>query len=303
MIRLDMWPSGRDIEIGGGLHLHTVEQGSGPLVVFCHGFPELGYSWRHQLEPLVDAGYRVAIPDMLGFGDSSQPAEVEAYSAANIAGGLLGLVDALGESEAVFVGHDWGAGVVWHIARVHPERVRAVVGMSVPFAPPAPAEPTKIFRRRLGEGFYILWFQESGVADAALMVDVRRTLTTPHVWTAAWAADDEQPRLPRYLTEDELAVYVDTFTRTGVTGGLNYYRNIDRNWAAEVALGDRKITVPAMFLTGSKDPVRQFMPAERMREWVPDLRAEHVIEGAGHWVQQQYPDEVNSALTDFLATL
>ncbi len=184
-----MWPSGRDIEIGGGLHLHTVEEGSGPLVVFCHGFPELGYSWRHQLEPLVDAGYRVAIPDMLGFG-VELPARRDR--------GLLGRQHRRrparrsstrsASPRPSFVGHDWGAGAVWHIARAHPERVRAVVGMSVPFAPPAPAEPTKIFRRRLGEGFYILWFQEPGVADAALMVDVRRTLTTPHVWTADWAA-------------------------------------------------------------------------------------------------------------------
>ncbi len=297
------WPHGRNIDVGDGLHLNTVEVGSGPLVVLCHGFPELGYSWRHQLAPLVQAGYRVAIPDMLGFGQSSRPQEITAYDAENTNRRLLALVDALGESEAMFVGHDWGSGAVWHLARAEPERVTAVVGMSVPFAPPAPAPPTEIFRRRIGEDFYIVWFQQPGPAEAALSADVRRTITTQKVWTAAWAAAKEETRLAPWLDETDLAVYVDAFTRTGFSGGLNYYRNIDRNWEIASALGDRKVEVPAMFLTGSRDPVARFMPPDKMREWVPDLRAEVVIEGAGHWVQQQSPDEVNAALLEFLASV
>jgi pimeloyl-ACP methyl ester carboxylesterase len=298
------WPAGRDIDVGDDLHLHVVEAGSGPLVVLCHGFPELGYSWRHQLAPLAAAGYRVAIPDMLGFGASSRPDDVRAYDAESVSQRLLALVEALGEREATFVGHDWGAGIAWYLAHAHPERVSAVVGMSVPFAPPAPAPPTEIFRRRLGEDFYIVWFQEPGVAEAALGADVRRTLTTPRVWTAAWAADtDEHPRLPQWMDEADLAVYVDAYSATGFSGGLGYYRNIDRNWELATALGDRRVDVPAMFLTGSRDPVARFMPTEPMRAWLTDLRAEHVIEGAGHWVQQQSPGDVNAALIEFLGSV
>ncbi len=295
-----MWPQGRDIEIGEGLHLHVVEAGEGPLVLLCHGFPELGFSWRHQLEPLVAAGYRVAIPDMLGFGASSRPDEVGAYAADRLAAGLLALVAALGESQAAYVGHDWGASLVWHVAHAHPDHVTGVAGLSVPYAPPAPAPPTEIFRRRIGDDFYIVWFQQPGVADAALSADVRRTLMTPEVWTADWATRDEELRRAPWMTEDELQVYIDAFTRTGFTGGLNYYRNIDRNWEIATSVGDANVHVPAMFLTGSRDPVVRFMPSDRLRESVPDLRAEIVVEGAGHWVQQQSPDEVNTALIRFL---
>jgi len=298
-----MWPDGRNIDIGDGLHLHTVEAGEGPLVVLCHGFPELGFSWRHQLEPLAAAGYRVAIPDMLGFGDSSRPDDVGAYAADRLGAGLLALVEALGESRAVFVGHDWGASVVWHLAHAQPDRVNGVAGLSVPYAPPAPAPPTEIFRRRIGDDFYIVWFQQPGVADAALSEDVRRTLMTPEVWTADWAARDEELRRAAWMSDDELQVYIDAFTRTGFTGGLNYYRNIDRNWEIATAIGDPQVHVPAMFLTGSRDPVVRFMPSDRLREFVPDLRVEVTVHGAGHWVQQQRPDEVNAALLEFLGTL
>jgi pimeloyl-ACP methyl ester carboxylesterase len=284
-----------------GVDLRCIDEGTGPLVVLCHGFPELGYSWRHQLAALSEAGYRVAIPDMPGFGASSRPAEIEAYDVEKLSATLTGLLDALGETQATFVGHDWGSGVAWHLARAHPERVRAVAAMSVPFAPPAPAPPIDIFRRRLGEEFYMVWFQQPGVAEAALSADVRRTLTTREVWTADWASRDEQPPLPPWLDEDDLAVYVDTFTATGFAGGLNYYRNIDRNWGIAKALGNRRVVVPAMFLTGSRDPVQRFMPTAAMHEWVTDLRIERTIEGAGHWVQQERPDEVNDTLLEFLA--
>jgi pimeloyl-ACP methyl ester carboxylesterase len=295
------WPAGRDVGIGDGLHLHVVEAGSGPLVVLCHGFPELGYSWRHQLAPLAQAGYRVVIPDMLGFGGSSAPPAIEDYDVERLTGGLLALLDDLGEERAAFVGHDWGSAVTWHMALAHPDRVRGVVGMSVPSAPPAPAPPLEIFRRRLGDEFYIVWFQEPGVAEAALSADVRRTLTTTSVWTAAWAQQDDEPKRPAWLDEDDLEVYVETFTRTGFRGGLNYYRNIDRNWEIAKALGTRTIDVPAMFLTGSRDVVARFMPPDVMEGWVTDLRVKHSVEGAGHWVQQERPDEVNAALIGFLA--
>jgi pimeloyl-ACP methyl ester carboxylesterase len=287
-----------------GIELSVLDEGAGPPVVLCHGFPELAFSWRHQIPALLDAGYRVLAPDMRGFGRSSAPAEVEAYDVVKLCDDMCGLLDAAGEGSATFVGHDWGANVTWQLALLHPERVRAVAGLSVPFVPRAPAAPIPIMRRHLGEDFYIVWFQQPGVADAALARDVRRTLTTSRQWTAQWADEDgSAPTPPSWLTEEELAVYVEAFARTGFSGGLNWYRNIDRNWELTAGVGARRVEQPALFLTGERDPVRRFMPAEAMRGWVTDLRAEIVVPGAGHWVQQQEPEAVNAALLDFLGGL
>jgi pimeloyl-ACP methyl ester carboxylesterase len=284
-----------------GIELNVVEQGEGPLVVLCHGFPELAFSWRHQLPALAEAGYRVLAPDMRGFGRSSAPREIAAYDVVTLCEDMCGLLDWAGEQSAMFVGHDWGANVTWWMSLLHAERVRAVAGLSVPFVPRAPAAPMPIMRRHLGEDFYIVWFQRPGVADAALGSDVRRTLTTSRQWTAQWAEEDGPAREPApWLSEDELAVYVEAFERTGFTGGLNWYRNIDRNWELTAGVGERRIEQPALFLTGELDPVRRFMPAEAMNGWVSDLRAEIVVPGAGHWVQQQEPAAVNAALLEFL---
>jgi pimeloyl-ACP methyl ester carboxylesterase len=285
-----------------GVRLHVAEAGGGPPVILAHGFPELWYSWRHQLPAIADAGYRAVALDMRGFGDSSAPAEVGAYDAESISGDLLAVLDDLGEERAVFVGHDWGAAVVWHLARAHPDRVAAVAGMSVPFIPPARAAPLETMRSMLGEDFYVLWFQRPDTGQA-LSRDVRRTLLTRRVWNARWADEQEQVERPRWMTEDDERVYVEAFERTGFDGGLNYYRNIDRNWELAKALGDRRIEPPALFLTGERDPVRQWAPAERMEEWTSDLRESIVVPGAGHWVQQEAPDAVNEALLRFLGSL
>ena len=288
-----------------GIELAVIDEGEGPLLVLCHGFPELAYSWRHQIPPLLAAGYRVLAPDMRGYGRSSAPAAVEACDIVSLCDDLCGLLDAAGEESAIFVGHDWGASVVWSLATLHPERARAVAGLSVPFVPRAPAPPVPIMRSHLGEDFYIVWFQEPGVADEALARDVPRTLTTSRQWTAQWAEEDpaRPSRRPAWLSEEELAVYVESFQRTGFTGGLNWYRNIDRNWELTAEVAERRVEQPALFVTGELDPVRSFMPAEAMRGWVSDLRGELVVPGAGHWVQQQAPEEVNGALLDFLAGL
>ena len=287
-----------------GIELQLLDEGSGPLVVLCHGFPELAFSWRRQVPALVEAGFRVIAPDMRGFGRSSAPREIEAYDVVSLCGDLCGLLDALGEEAAVFVGHDWGASLVWQLAVLDPQRVRAVAGLSVPFVPRAPAPPLPIMRRHLGEDFYIAWFQQPGVADEALARDVRRTLTTSRVWTSRWAEEDgEDAEPPAWMSEAELAVYVEAFERTGFSGGLNWYRNIDRNWELTADVAERRVQQPAMFLTGERDPVRRFMPAEAMRRWVSDLRAEVLVPGAGHWVQQEAPEVVNAALLDFLGGL
>ena len=287
-----------------GIELSVTEHGSGPAVVLCHGFPELAYSWRHQIPVLADAGYRVIVPDMRGYGDSSRPEAIEDYNVVELCGDIAGLLDALDESDAVVVGHDWGANVAWWMAVIHPQRVRAVAGLSVPFIPRAPAAPIPIMRDHLGEDFYIVWFQQPGVADEALARDVRRTLTTSRQWTAAWAEEDGRPpKPPVWMSETELQAYVEAFERTGFTGGLNWYRNIDRNWELMEPFAQARITQPAMFLTGELDLVRNFMPAEAMEGWVTDLRSSTIVPGAGHWVQQQAPDAVNDALLEFLGGL
>jgi len=289
-----------------GIELHVVDDGprDGPVVVLLHGFPELGYSWRHQIPALTGAGYRVLVPDLRGFGNSDAPDDPAAYAIAELAADTLALIDHVGADHAVVIGHDWGADIAWKTAWLHPERVRAVAGLSVPFIPRAPAPPLAIMRENLGEDFYIVWFQEPGVADDALERDVRRTLATTRVWNPAWANDTtEDPPTPSFMTDDELQVYVDAFARTGFTPGLNLYRNIDRNWEQTASVAERRIAQPALFLTGERDPVAQFMPAAAMTGWVTDLRESIVVPGAGHWVNQEAASEVNDALLRFLGGL
>ncbi len=288
-----------------GIELHVTEHGpaDGPLVVLLHGFPELGFSWRHQVPSLAEAGYRVLVPDLRGFGGSDAPAAVEDLGVTAHVEDVAGLIEAAGREQAVVVGHDWGADIAWKTAWRRPECVRAVAGLSVPFMPPAPAPPVPIMRRHLGADFYMLWLQ-TPEAEAALARDVRRTLATPRVWNAAWAADEtEDPPTPPFMTDAELAVYVDAFERTGFRGGLGLYRNMDRDWERNQPFADRTIDQPALFLTGERDPVRRFAPPEAMEGWVTDLRESVVVPGAGHWVNQQAPEAVNAALVRFLAAV
>jgi pimeloyl-ACP methyl ester carboxylesterase len=287
----------------GRITLAVAEAGppDGPPVVLVHGFPELAYSWRHQIEPLAEAGYRVLAPDLRGLGGSDQPAAVEAYAMTELTADVLALIDHAGAERAVVVGHDWGADIAWKTAWMHPDRVSAVAGLSVPFVPRAPARPTSIMRANLGEDFYIVWFQDPGVAEAALERDVRRTIATTRVWNPAWADDDEDPPTPPFMSDGELAVYVEAYERSGFRGGLSLYRNIDRNWEQTAPFDDRRIDQPAFFLTGERDPVRDFMPASAMEGWVTDLRESIVVPGAGHWVNQEEPEQVNAALLRWLA--
>jgi pimeloyl-ACP methyl ester carboxylesterase len=289
-----------------GVSLHVEEHGEpgDPVLVLLHGFPELGYSWRHQVPALAAAGYRLLVPDLRGFGRSDVPAEVEAYTVERLAADVLALLDYAGAERGVVIGHDWGADVAWKTAWMHPTRVAAVAGLSVPFIPRAPAPPVGLLRQALGEDFYIVWFQQPGIADAALAKDVRRTLASTRVWTDQWAREEEDaPATPSFMTADELSVYVQAFTQTGFSGGLSYYRNIDRNWELTEPYAQRRIEQPALFLTGERDPVRAFMPAEAMDGWVLDLRASVVVPGAGHWVNQEAPEPVNRALLAWLGGL
>ncbi len=283
-----------------GIELHVAQSGEGDPVLLLHGFPELWYSWRHQISAIAASGRRAIAPDLRGFGGSSAPQQVEDYDIEQLTGDVAGLLDALEIEQAVIVGHDWGADLAWKFALLYPQRVKAVAGLSVPYVPRAPAPPTELMAEHIGEDFYIVWIQQPGVADAALIADVRRTLTTRETWNAAWAQRSDRPPTPPWMSDADLQLYVDEFTRTGFTGGLNWYRNIDRSWRLLERVEGRTIDQPALFITGSRDPVRAFMPDEAMAGSVTDLREVVIIEGAGHWVQQERPDEVNAALLDFI---
>ena len=305
-----------------GVDLHVVEAGEGFPVVFAHGFPELSYSWRHQLPAVADAGFHAIAPDQRGYGQSSRPDAIEDYDILHLTDDLLGVLDELGEERAVFVGHDWGSMVVWQMALLHPERVAGVVGMSVPFLPRGPMPPIQLMRQVFGDSFfYILYFQEPGVADAELGADAARTmrrmlagLTMPEGSTnlAGLAAPEgagfvdrlpEPTALPAWLSQEELDHYTAEFTRTGFTGGINWYRNFDRNWAETPQLDGAKVTMPSLFITGSADPVGLMSPTAIMDGWLEDHRGTITVPGAGHWVQQEAPAEVNAALLTFLHEL
>jgi pimeloyl-ACP methyl ester carboxylesterase len=304
-----------------GIRMHVAEKGEGPLIVLCHGWPELWHSWRHQIEPLVDAGYRVVVPDQRGYGGTDSPEAVEAYDILQLTGDLVGLLDALGADDAVFVGHDWGAPVVWTLSLLAPERVRAVAALSVPFTPRARRDPiTTLESMFQGKFFYILYFQAPGVAEAELSVDVETTfryllrssggdlrdavIAPETARTTGFLATMPPPGpLPEWLSHEDLDVYVAAFRRTGFAGGLNWYRNIRRNWELTEHLTGAKVRAPAMFLAGDRDPVALFMPGTGMAEGVPDLRSSVSLPGAGHWVQQERPKEVNAAILSFLSTI
>ncbi|MEV6220016.1 alpha/beta hydrolase [Nocardia fluminea] len=283
-----------------GIELRVVEHGEGTPVVFCHGFPELGFSWRHQVFALADAGFRTLTPDMRGYGGSSRPERVEDYDILTVCADLVGLLDEAGIADAIFVGHDWGASVVWQLARAYPDRVRAVAGLSVPATPRSSGPPVPILRSRLGDDFYMCWFQEPGVADAVLAANIRHTLLQDEVLSARDFLDTgaTELSLPDWLGPAEFDYYVQAFTETGFTGGLNYYRNLDRSWERTAQLAD-EITQPSLFIGGSADPVIAFTPIAKMPAVLTDLRRSLIIDGAGHWIQQQRPAEVNAVLIDF----
>jgi len=289
-----------------GVELHLAECGDGPLVLLCHGFPELWFSWRHQLPALARAGYRAVALDQRGYGRSSRPEPVEDYDIVHLAGDLLGLLDILGEERAVVVGHDWGAIVTWHLARTAPERLRGVAAMSVPLWPRSPKPPTVWMKDLFGDRFfYILHFQTPGVADAQLASDPAAFLRLFLNRASADVFDGtaEVPPLPDWISEAEFAVYETEFRRTGFTGGLNWYRNFDRNWELTAESDGRRIDVPTMFLAGERDPVLSFLPVTPMQAQVSDLRELVLVPGGGHWIQQERPAETNEALLRFLAGL
>jgi pimeloyl-ACP methyl ester carboxylesterase len=318
----------RQVDVGG-LSMHIAEAGEGPLVLLCHGFPECWYSWRHQLVALAEAGYHAVAPDMRGYGRTDAPEAIEAYTVFNLVGDLVGLLDKLGEKQAVIVGHDWGSVVAWHAAQLRPDRFGAVVGMSVSHMPRMPISPLAMMKAAAGDNFlYILYFQEPGRAEAELNPNTREFMrkmmftasgsidradlpTTPRPKSAKFMDGMVDPeKLPEWLSDEDLDVYVAEFERTGFTGGLNWYRNFHRNWELMAPFGDTRIKVPAHFIGGLRDLVVTGLEGEgesplvaMLGSFCDDLRGKTLIEGAGHWNQQEKPEETNAALLEFLSGL
>lgn len=307
-----------------GIRMHFVEQGEGPLVLLCHGWPESWYSWRHQIRDLSAAGFRVVAPDQRGYGQTDKPEAIDQYTILHLVGDMVGLLDALGAPTAVIAGHDWGAPVAWNCALMRPDRFPAVIGMSVPYATRAPIRPIQGLQLMAGENFfYILYFQQPGVAEAELEADVRASLRRVYYsasgspprdagWrpalpkTAKFLDGTIEPEsLPGWFTEADLDFYTGEFERSGFRGGLNWYRNLDRTWELTAPWAGAKVTVPALFITGERDVVRQFMgPAiDGIKQAVPNLKETVVIPGSGHWNQQEYPSETTKAMLDFLKSL
>ncbi|PSJ60493.1 alpha/beta fold hydrolase [Kumtagia ephedrae] len=317
-------PTQRIVETNG-IRLNVAEQGEGPLVLLCHGFPESWYSWRHQLGALAAAGFHAVAPDMRGYGKSDRPETIEQYTILHLVGDMVGLLDALEAPSAVIVGHDWGAPVAWHAALLRPDRFRAVVGLSVPFRPRANARPTSLMPRTADSQFYQLYFQEPGVAEAELERDPRATVRTmlyavSGEGTGAGAGISMVPRsagilqgveapamLPHWLGESDIDVYAGEFERTGFAGGLNWYRNIDRNWELMAPFAGARVNVPALYMAGDRDLVVAFPGMDRLlanlKLFVPQLRETLMLPGCGHWTQQERPDEVNAAIIGFLRSL
>lgn len=309
--------------VTNGIKMHIAEQGQGPLVVLCHGFPELGYSWRHQLASLAGAGFRAVAPDQRGYGKTDCPDSIDAYQIFELVGDIVGMVHALGEEKAVIVGHDWGAPVAYHCALLRPDIFHSLILLSVPYSPRSwnSVRPTEAMRRMAGDlNFYMLYFQEPGKVERELETNVRQTM----VKMLYSAAGDPPPEkrwnflfgkeerfidtaylpdaLPNWLSEHDVDVFAEAFERTGFRGGVNWYRNIDRNWELTYFLSGAKIQQPALFIAGEMDGVIAMYRGafDRLEQSMPNLKKKVLIQGAGHWIQQERPREVNELLIRFL---
>src|ERR1700712_1798412 len=309
----------------GAARLRVAVAGEGPLIVLIHGFPESWYSWRHQIPVLAEAGFRVAAPEVRGYGGSDRPHAIDAYAIKELSGDIAGLIAALGVQQAVVTGHDGGAPIPYATARLHPARVRAVAGLSAPYLGRGPLPSVELFRKIYQDRFfYQLYFQEPGVAEAELEADVRTSLRKFYYWSSGEArkVNDrvanpagrglldrlvDPAQLPSWLTKADLDYYESRFRESGFRGPLNRYRNSERDFADMAEFDGRQITQPAAFLAGSLEPILGMIPGvdmiERMRAQCADLRLVRIMEDAGHWLQQERPAEVNAALLEFLGTL
>jgi pimeloyl-ACP methyl ester carboxylesterase len=318
------WPQGRAIEIAPranqpSLNLIVHEAGEGPAVVFCHGFPELAYSWRHQIPAVATAGFRAIAPDQRGYGDSSAPAAVSDYGLTELTGDLVGLLDALEIQRAIFVGHDWGGFVAWAMPLLYPDRTVGVVGVCTPYMAMPQTSVMRAMVSGVDERLYILWFQKPGVAEAVMDPKVRlifdRLMRAPVEPAEAMRRmqsggvfdmnpfrriEELKTDTASIVTPNELEVYVRAYEKSGFRGGINWYRNIDRNAREHPEIGVTKLSIPCLMITAEWDAALPPRMAAGMPALCTDLEM-HNIERAGHWVQQEFPDEVNRTIVDWLS--
>jgi len=316
------WPAPRYIRTSAGLRMAVFSAGDeGVPVVLSHGFPELAYSWRHQLPALAAAGFRAIAPDQRGYGHTQRPLAIEAYTLKELCSDMVDLLDASGIEKAVFVGHDWGGGVVWAMPRFHPSRVLGVVGVNTAYGPAPLAPPVQMLRQIRGESNYVVAFQEPYKAEEVLEADTEKTFRTflRRGWFDAETFNQLPPDAPErkfqlldmiqhgspddlagevLLTPEELAHFVAVYERTGFTGGVNWYRNIDRNWEQMKDL-DPKIDLPCLYVGAEDDVVLPPSSADGIEALVPNI-AKHTIADCGHWTQQEKPEEFNQVLIDWL---
>ncbi len=317
------FPDAKRVELQGSegrdpIALSVHELGSGPAVVFCHGFPELAYSWRHQLPTIADAGFRAIAPDQRGYGRSDRPAKIEDYDLEHLCGDLAALLDALEIEKAIFVGHDWGGFVSWGMPVYYPERTAGSIGVCTPYVA---LPPTSVLRTLGGDdpdSMYIVWFQEPGVAEGVLDPQVRmffdkfmRGGISPEAilerrssggsfdMNPFRAVADLDPIGELIITQEEIDVYVENFERTGFGPGMNWYRNIDRNVLRMPEIGAKKLELPCLMVTAEWDMALRPEMSAGMPDLCSDLEMAQVAK-AGHWIQQEYPDELNAILVDWL---
>ncbi|XP_030514178.1 epoxide hydrolase A-like [Rhodamnia argentea] len=306
-----------------GVNLHVAESGEGPLILFIHGFPELWYMWRHQILGLSMLGFRAVAPDLRGYGDSEAPAPMDAYTALHVVGDLVGLLDAVaaeGEEKAFVVGHDWGALMAWYLCLLRPDRVKALVNLSVPWLPRNPErKPLDGYRATYGDDYYICRFQEPGEIEAEFSeMGTRRVLEGMLTYRIpgplffpkgkGFGHPVEDPVvLPSWLTREDVDYYVDKFEKKGFTGGINYYRNINRNWELMAPWDGAEVKVPVKFIVGELDlvyhmpDIKDFIHKGGFKKTVPLLEEVVVMEGVAHFLNQERPHDINQHIHDFFS--
>ncbi len=299
-----------------GIELSVHETGAGPAIVLLHGFPELAYSWRHQLPALAAAGYRAVAPDLRGYGGSSKPPAVADYRQERLMDDIAGLLDALGESQAVFVAHDWGALLAWQMALLRPELMRGLVCLNIPFIPRMLRDPIEVMRERLGPHFYIVNFQDSDEADREFESDPRRFIDRMmrknvitrekyealpperKVISLLATMRRAEPQGEPLLSNEYLDYYADAFANGGFKGPIHWYRNWSDNWRSTEGV-EQTIRVPTLFIGATDDVVVPLRQIEAMKPHIPDLEM-HMLDNCGHWSQQERPRDINRLIIDWL---
>ncbi|XP_044961717.1 epoxide hydrolase A-like [Hordeum vulgare subsp. vulgare] len=309
----------RSVEVNG-VRLHVAEAGpaGAPVVLLLHGFPELWYAWRHQMPALATAGYRAVAPDMPGYGDSEAPsAGPDKYTALHVVGDLVALIDSLGQKQVFVVAHDWGAIIAWSLCQFRPDRVKALVALSVPFTPRSPAvKPVDGVRALYGDDFYIVSFQEPGAIEAEFKrlgtelvlrkFFADRTASPLFIPKSGWGSPDDEVPLPSWITKQDIKYYTTKFDKSGFTGGMNYYRALNKTWELTSPWTGAEIVVPTKFIVGDLDltyniaGAQDFINKGGLKKFVPLLDGVVIMKDVGHFINEEKPEEINVLVINFI---